>query len=120
MCTNWNHRLLSSMASKRKKTDTDNSTDKSEIILKKPLTNCAKCGKKCLSKRESVQCDLCGTWAHANRENISRGQYKAITSLSSLNNLVYYCQMHDCVNHVKNIISDRSDIKEVVTSLTQE
>ena len=94
------------MVSKRKKTDTDNSPDKSEIILIKPLTNCAKCGKKCLSKGESIQCDLCGTWEHANWENISRDQYKAITPFSSLNNLVYYCQVHDCLNHVKNIISD--------------
>ena len=81
----------------------DYSPDKSQIILK---TKCAKCGKKCLSKDESIKCDLCGTWAYSNCENISHDQYKAITSLSSLNNLVYYCQVHDCVNCVKNIISD--------------
>ena len=52
--------------------------------------------------------------------------YKAITSLSSLNNLVYYCHSHDCINRVKSIISDwikangTSEIKEVVTGLTQQ
>ena len=112
------------MASKRKKIDTESSPDKTELILTKPLNNCGKCGKKCLSKGESTQCDLCGTWAHANYENITRDQYKAITSLSSLNNLVYYCHSHDCINRVKSIISDwikangTSEIKEVVTGLT--
>ena len=114
------------MASKRKKIDTESSPDKTELILTKPLNNCGKCGKKCLSKGESIQCDLCGTWAHANCENITRDQYKAITSLSSLNNLVYYCHSHDCINRVKSIISDwikangTSEIKEVVTGLTQQ
>ena len=64
-------------------------------MLIKPLTNCAKCAKKCLSKGESIQCDLCGTWAHANYENIARDQYKAVAS-----------QVHNCINRVKNIISD--------------
>ena len=79
-CNNWNVRLSSLMASKRK-IDTERSPDKTELILTKPLNSWDKCGKKCLSKGESIQCDLCGTWAHANLWgflNITRDQYKAI------------------------------------------
>ena len=114
------------MASKRKNIDTESSPDKSELILTKPLNSCGKCSKKCLSKGEYIQYDLSGTRAHVICDNITHDQYKAITSLSSFNNLVYYCHSHDCINHVKNIISEwiktngMSEIKEVVTSLTQQ
>ena len=37
---------------------------------------------------------------------ICHDPYKTITSLSSFNNLVYYCNTNDCINHVKNIISE--------------
>ena len=32
-----------------------------------------------------------------------RDQFKAIKSLSSLHNFVYYCQANDCASHIKNI-----------------
>ena len=80
-------------SSKRKKPDTDGSPDKSEQILSKPLDICGKCNKKCSSEGESIQCELCGLWAHASCENVTREQYKAIKSLSTLNNLVYYCTL---------------------------
>ena len=39
-------------------------------------------------------------------DGIYHDQYKTRTSLSSFNNLVYYCNTNDCINHVKNIISE--------------
>ena len=94
---------------KRKKTDTDNSPDKSEHILSKSLNNC---GKKCTPKGESIQCNLCGTWAHASCEKITRDQYRVIDSLSSLDNLVYYCRTHNCLHRVKNIIAEWIKVHE--------
>jgi len=54
-------------------------------------------------KGESIQCDFCGVWAHANCENISHDQFKAIKSFSSLHNFVYYCQANDCDSRIKTI-----------------
>ena len=112
--------------SKRKKPDTDGSPDKSEQILSKALDVCGKCNKRCTSKGESIQCDLCGNWAHANCENITRDQYKIIKTLSSLHNLVYYCNTHDCTSRIKNIVSEwiqthhSSEIKKVVEDLSKQ
>ena len=80
--------------SKWKKHDTDGSPDKSEQILSKALDVCGKCNKRCTAKRESIQYDLCGNWAHANCENITRDQNKTIKTLSSLHSLVYYGNTH--------------------------
>ena len=96
---------MATAGSKWKKPDTDGSPDKSEQILSKALDFCGKCNKRCTAKGESVQCDLCGNWAHANRENITCDQYKVIKTLSSLHNLVYYCNTHDCISRIKNIVS---------------
>jgi len=42
-------------------------------------------------------------WAHATCEGISREHFKAIKSLSSLSNFVYYCQAKYYVSRIKNI-----------------
>ena len=53
-------------------------------------------------------------------------QYKAIMSLSGLENVIYYCRNNDCRNHVKYINSewvksqDASEVEEIVTNLTQQ
>ena len=62
--------------SKRNEPDIDGSPYKSEQILSKALDICGKCNKRCTAKGEFIQCDLCGNWAHANCENITRDQYK--------------------------------------------
>ena len=112
--------------SKRKKPDIDGSPDKSEQMLSKALDVCGKCNKKCTARGEFIQCDLCGNWAHANCENIMHDQYKTIKTLSSLYNLVYYCNTHDCNSRIKNIVSEwiqtrhSSQIEEVVVDLTKQ
>ena len=109
---------------KRKKPD--NSPDKTEEILSKPMDLCGKCNKKCTTKGESIQCDLCGLWAHASCEDISKDQYKAIKTLSALDNIVYYCRNNDCSSRIKYITSewvksqDSSKIDKIVTNLTQQ
>jgi len=40
---------------------------------------------------------------HKPCEGISREHFKAIKSLSSLSNFVYYCQVNDCASRIKNI-----------------
>ena len=62
--------------SKQNEPDTDGSLNKSEQILSKALDVCGKCNKRCIVKGESIQCDLCGNWEHANCENITCAQYK--------------------------------------------
>ena len=98
--------------------------DKSALILSKSLDVCEKCGKKCTStKGESIQCDLCGMWAHATCDGILREQFKAANSLSSLSN---HCQIDDFANHMKNITidwvqsHDASKIESIVSDLIKE
>jgi len=65
-------------------------------------------------------------WAHAMCEGISREQFKAVKSLSSLSNFVYYCQINDCANRIKNITvdwiqsHDVLNIESTVSDLTKE
>ena len=95
-----------------------------ELLTKTALDLCGKCKKKC--KGESIQCDLCGLWAHASCEGINKDQYKAITTFSAIENVVYYCRNNDCSNCVKFIINewaksqDTHKIDEIVTNLTQK
>ena len=111
----------------KKRSYSEVSPDKSATVLGKPLDVCGKCSKKCTStKGESIQCDLCGMWAHATCDGISREQFKAIKNLSSLNNFVYYCQVNDCANRIKNITAewvkshDASQIETIVSDLTKK
>ena len=84
--------------------------------------------QKCTSKGEAIQCDLCCVWVHAVCEGITRDQYKAIKSLSSLDNLLYHCKISNCMNRFKNITSewikcqacDTSQLESTVTKLTQQ
>ena len=109
---------------KRKKPD--DSPDKTDEILNKAMDLCGKCNKKCTTKGESIQCDLCGLWVHASCEDISKDQYKAIKTLSALDNIVYYCRNNDCRSRIKYITNewvksqDTSKIDEIVTNLTQQ
>ena len=69
---------------------------------------------------------MCGLWAHANCEDINKDQYKAITTFSAVDNVVYYCHNNDCSNRVKFIINewvkskDTNKIDETVTNSTQK
>ena len=78
----------------RRKSGVDESQDKSYYALRTPLGICGKCNKRCTLKGEAIQCDLCCVWVHAVCEGITWDQYKAIKSLSSLDNLVYHCKMN--------------------------
>ena len=118
---------MSTSGNPKKRPYSDVSPDKSAQILSKPLDVCGKCNKKCTSaKGESIQCDLCGMWAHTTCECISREQFKAVKSLSSLSNFVYYCQVNDCASHIKNITIDwvqshvSLQIESIVSDLTKE
>ena len=90
---------------KRKKPNSEESPDKSYYILSKSLDTCGKCNKKCTSKGDAIQCDLCGTWVHAACEGITHEKYKAIKSLA-LDNIVYYCQINNCLSRTKHIINE--------------
>jgi len=58
--------------------------------------------------------------------DISKDQYKAIKSLSGLDNVIYYCRNNNCRSRVKYITSewvksqDTSKVEEIVTNLTQQ
>ena len=107
---------MSTSGNPKERPYSDISPDKSAQILSRALDVCSKCNKKCTSapKGESIQCDLCGMWAHATCECISREQFKAIKSLSSLSNIVYYCQANDCASRIKNITIDSHPLYGVV------
>ena len=119
---------MSTSGNPKKRPYSDVSPDKSAQILSKPLDVCDKCNKKCTSapKGESIQSDLCGMLAHATCECISREQFKAIKSLASLSNFVYYCQVNDCASRIKNITNDwvqshvSPQIESIVSDLTKE
>ena len=98
---------------KRRKPGVDESPDKSYYILSKSLDVRGKCNKKCTSKGEAIQCNLCCVWVHAVCEGITRDQYKAIKSLSSLDNLVYHCKINDCINRLKTLQVSGSNAKPV-------
>jgi len=115
------------MATNRsKKKKPDDSPDKTDKILNKAMDLCGKCSEKCSSKRESIQCDLCGLCTHASCRDISKNQYKAIKSLSGLDSVVHYCHNNDCRSHIKYITSewvksqDTTKVDEIVTNLMQQ
>ena len=79
--------------------------NKSEELLSiTALDSYGKCKKKC--KGESIQCDLCGLWAHASCERITRDQYRAITAFSTKDYVVYYCHTNDCSSRIKFITNE--------------
>ena len=112
---------------KRKKPGIEESPDKSYYILSKSLDTCGKCNKKCTSRGDAIQCDLCGIWVHAVCEGISHEKYKAIKSLA-LENVVYYCQINSCLSRIKNITNDyikhqaqiNTDLETMVSNISQQ
>ena len=112
---------------KRKKPGIEESPDKSYYILSKSLDTCGKCNKKCTSRGDAIQCDLCGMWVHAVCEGISHEKYKAIKSLA-LENVVYYCQINSCLSRFKNITNDyikhqeqiNTDLETMVSNISQQ
>ena len=52
-----------------------------------------------------MTCVTCGHDMQIVYNYIYHDQYKG-TSLSSFNNQVYYCNTNDCINRVKNSISE--------------
>jgi len=66
---------------------------------------CGYCGKECTSACEPLQCDLCSFWVHAACEGLEKEQYKSLKELSSsLNNVLYYCQLNNCVTRSRQLI----------------
>ena len=115
ICNQWSTRLIGACTNpqlqskqkgcQRKKLDSEDSPEYLHALLIKPLS---KCNKKCTSKCDAIQCNLCGTcvvhvwymcsfllWGH-HRWSVQ----------SSLDNHVYYFQTHDCLTRTKNILYD--------------
>ena len=113
---------------KRRKPGSDDSPDKSYYVLNKSLDVCGKCNKKCSSKAEAIQCDMCCMRVHAACDNVTKEQYKAIKSLSPLRNSMYYCNINNCLDRFNSITSewikyqayDSTQLETVVTNLTQQ
>ena len=113
---------------KRRKPGSDDSPDKSYYVLNKSLDVCGKCNKKCSSKAEAIQCDMCCMWVHATCDNVTKEQYKAIKSLSPLRNSMYYCNINNCLDRFNSITSEwikyqannSTQLETVVTNLTQQ
>ena len=59
----------------RRKPAEGNSPDKYEQLPSKFTEVCGHCNKRCTSKGEAVQYDLCYSWVHANCENIKKDNY---------------------------------------------
>ena len=98
--------MADNAGSKKRKAGLDDSPDKCHYVLNKQLDVCGKCNKKCEEDDDAIQCDLCRMWVHANCDNVSQEQYKAINTLSEINNCVYYCNINDCLTRLKSIIND--------------
>ena len=88
---------------KKRKHGVDESPD---YVLSKSLEVCGKCNKKCMDNEKAIQCDLCCMWVHADCENISEQQYKAIENLSELGNSVYFCTINNCMTRFRNITNE--------------
>ena len=82
--------------------------DDSPDILSKPVDVCGHCGKNCSGKghlNEAIQCDLCAMWVHASCEGVSSDDYKLLTNLTSAtDNVIYYCNLNQCLSWVKQIV----------------
>ena len=98
--------MADNAGSKKRKAGLDDSPDKCHYVLNKQLDVCGKCNKKCEEDDDAIQCDLCRMWVHTNCDNVSQEQYKAINTLSEINNCVYYCNINDCLTRLKSIIND--------------
>ena len=65
-------------------------------------------GKNCSGKghlNEAIQCDLCAMWVHASCEGVSSDDYKLLTNLTSAtDNVIYYCNLNQCLSRVKQIV----------------
>jgi len=65
------------------------------------------CGKNCSDKGldKAIQCDLCAACTHASCEGVSSDNYKLLTNLtSSSENVIYYCNLNQCLSRVKQIV----------------
>ena len=88
---------------KRKKPEHD--SPEKQMISSIAVDVCNHCNKKCSSKGEALQCDLCGHWVHASCECIKCDQYRQFSQLtSSLPNILYYCKQNECANRIKVIV----------------
>jgi len=70
--------------SKKRKPGVDEAPDKCQYVLTKQLDACGKCNKQCIEDEKAIQCDLCCMWGHADREGITKEQYNAIETLSTV------------------------------------
>ena len=79
------------------------------ILHKSKTVNvCGYCKKKCTSRSEAIQCDLCQSWVHASCEGISKEIYKLLTKVNdSVENVVYFCKLHNCLTVNKQLLNDQ-------------
>ena len=65
---------------------------------------CGHYGKNCSDKgfNEAMQCELSAAWVHASCEGLSSDGCKLLTNLtSSTDNVIYYCNLNQCMSQVK-------------------
>ena len=79
-----------------------------DTIVKSLLGDvCPHCSKECCSESKAVQCDLCGTWAHACCEGISNDLYDKFNVLcAKVSNISYYCEANHCSSRIKQLVHD--------------
>ena len=97
--------------------------DDSPDIKCMPVDLCGHCGKNCSDKglNEAIQCDLCAEWVHASCEGVSSDDYKLLTNLtSSSENVIYYCNLNQCLSRVKQIVFQHFNRTEECSNKTRD
>ena len=97
--------------------------DDSQDIKCMPVDLCGHCGKNCSDKglNEAIQCDLCAEWVHASCEGVSSDNYKLLTNLTSFSeNVIYYCNLNQCLSRVKQIVFQHFNRTEESSNKTKE
>ena len=111
-----NMELTPTARPKRKKPNDD-----SPDIKRMPVDLCGHCGKNCSDKglNEAIQCDLC-EWVHASCEGVSSDDYKLLTNLTSSENVIYYCNLNQCLSRVKQIVFQHFNRTKESSNKTKE
>ena len=88
---------------KIRKPGVDDSPDKSLYELNKTLDICGKCNKKCSSKAEAIQCDMCCMWVHA---TVTMSLENNTRQLNHSPHLKTLCNNNNCLDRLNSITSE--------------
>ena len=86
---------------------------------------CRHCDKQYIETEEqsqAIRCDLCGVWAHAACDGISKDHYQGLVSLTSnVENLAYLWGLNSCQARFKQMVFEtakaNSDCNELHSRL---